>query len=191
MWDGWDSWTNWCFFGQRYWAYWALAEKKNWDILFCPIGPKKNFGPITLQAVEIIGGLKAAESQTLKGTQYTGGWNFFVPDFNKLPYSLCSQGDNWPKHTKIVRFCWCWCDNKWILFFFHACLIVPDCPAPVIGDEIGNYFADVNSEKIKLQTVLFICLDFKNWEFFWYKYNINKNWRSGHLENLSDHLEET
>ena len=33
------------------------------------------------------------ESQTLKGTQYKGGWNFFVPDFNKLPYSLRSQGD--------------------------------------------------------------------------------------------------
>ena len=24
----------------------------------------------------------------------TGGLNFFVPDFNKLPYSLRSQGDN-------------------------------------------------------------------------------------------------
>ena len=68
---------------------------------------------------------------------------------------------------------------------------MPDCPAPVIGDEIDNCFADVDSEKIKLQTVLFICLDFKNWEFLWYKHNINKNWRSGHLENLSDHLEET
>ena len=27
-------------------------------------------------------GLRVTESQTLKGTQYTGGWNFFVPDFN-------------------------------------------------------------------------------------------------------------
>ena len=27
-----------------------------------------------------------------KGTQYTGGLNFFVPDFNKLPDSLRSQG---------------------------------------------------------------------------------------------------
>jgi hypothetical protein len=57
--------------------------KKTWDILFCPI---------TLQAAEIIGSLfatewqshKVIESQTLKGTQYMGGWNFFVPDFNKL-----------------------------------------------------------------------------------------------------------
>ena len=32
--------------------------------------------------------------QTLKGTQYTGGQNFFVPDFNKLPYSLRLQGDD-------------------------------------------------------------------------------------------------
>ena len=30
---------------------------------------------------------------TPKGTQYTGGWFFFVRDFNKLSYSLCSQGD--------------------------------------------------------------------------------------------------
>ena len=31
---------------------------------------------------------------TTKGTQYTGGGNIFVPDFNKLPYLLRSQGDN-------------------------------------------------------------------------------------------------
>ena len=37
---------------------------------------------------------KVTESQTLKGTQYTGGQNFLVPDFNKLPYSLRSQGDD-------------------------------------------------------------------------------------------------
>ena len=37
---------------------------------------------------------RVTESQTPKGTQYIGGWKFFVPDFNKLPYSLCSQGDN-------------------------------------------------------------------------------------------------
>ena len=30
---------------------------------------------------------------TTKGTQYTGGENIFVPDFNQLPYSLRSQGD--------------------------------------------------------------------------------------------------
>ena len=29
----------------------------------------------------------------IKGTQYTGGWNFVVPDFNILPYSLRSQRD--------------------------------------------------------------------------------------------------
>ena len=36
----------------------------------------------------------ATESQTPKGTQYRGGWNFFLPDFNIHPYSLRSQGDN-------------------------------------------------------------------------------------------------
>ncbi len=53
------------------------------------------------QAAEIIGGLfatewqsdRVTEWQTLKGTQYRGERNFFVPDFNKLPYSLRSQGD--------------------------------------------------------------------------------------------------
>ena len=31
------------FFCSRYWAYRAPAEeKKIWDILFCPIGPKNN-----------------------------------------------------------------------------------------------------------------------------------------------------
>ena len=33
---------------------------------------------------------RVTELQTPKGTQYTGGWNFCVPDFNKLPYSLHS-----------------------------------------------------------------------------------------------------
>ena len=37
---------------------------------------------------------RVTEWLTPKGTQYTGGWNFFEPDFNKLPYSLRSQGDN-------------------------------------------------------------------------------------------------
>ena len=38
---------------------------------------------------------RVTEWQTPKGTHYTGRWNFFVPDFNKLPNSLCSQGDKW------------------------------------------------------------------------------------------------
>ena len=41
-----------------------------------------NFSPIPWQAAEIIGGLLATELQTPMGTQYTGGQNFFVPDFN-------------------------------------------------------------------------------------------------------------
>ena len=36
---------------------------------------------------------RVTELQTPKGTQYTGGWYFFLPDFNKLPYLLHSQGD--------------------------------------------------------------------------------------------------
>ena len=31
--------------------------------------------------------------QYLYDTQYTCGGNLFVPDFNRLPFSLCSQGD--------------------------------------------------------------------------------------------------
>ena len=40
-------------------------------------------------------GHRVTELQTPKGTQYTGGWNFFVSDFNKLPYLLRLQGDKW------------------------------------------------------------------------------------------------
>ena len=35
---------------------------------------------------------RVTELQTPKGTQHTGGWNFFLPDFKKLDYSLCLQG---------------------------------------------------------------------------------------------------
>ena len=37
---------------------------------------------------------RVTESQTPRGTQYTGGRNFFVPDLEKLPYSLRSQGND-------------------------------------------------------------------------------------------------
>ena len=99
-------------------------QKKNfWDILFCPIGPKKNFGPIPWQAAEIIGGLLETESQsdrvtewqTLKGTQYTGGGNIFVPDFNKLPYSLRSQGDDTDGHI-----------TQWLMDIFLCCCRRPE-----------------------------------------------------------------
>ena len=43
------------------------------------------------------------ESQTLKGTQYRGGRNFFVPVFNKLPYLLRSQGDKLEIMSKISQ----------------------------------------------------------------------------------------
>ena len=43
----------------------------------------------------------ATESQTPKGTQFKGGWNFYAPDFNKLPYSLRSQGDKKEEGQKL------------------------------------------------------------------------------------------
>ena len=51
---------------------------------------------------------RGTESQTPKGTQYKGGWNFFVPDFNKLPYSLRSPGNNLLRH---------WGSAIWQIFF--------------------------------------------------------------------------
>ena len=48
--------------------------------------------------------LLASELQTPKGTQYTGGWNFFVPDFNKLPYSLCSPDQSGINVTPLSLF---------------------------------------------------------------------------------------
>ena len=38
-------------------------------------------------------GHRVTEWQTPKVTQNTGGWVFFVPDFNKLPYLLRSQAE--------------------------------------------------------------------------------------------------
>ena len=35
---------------------------------------------------------RVTESQTLKGTQYTGGQNFFVPDFNKSQLNSRERG---------------------------------------------------------------------------------------------------
>ena len=70
------------FFGQNYYKFTFLQKKK----------PQSH---------------RVTEWQTPKGTQYTGGQNFFVPDFNKLPYSLRSQGDNIdkgaPGHLKCFR----------------------------------------------------------------------------------------
>ena len=61
---------------------------------------------------------RVTELQTPKCTQYTGGWKFFVPDFNKLPYSLRSQGNNlsnnfWLKILLIYQFInWATCVCK-------------------------------------------------------------------------------
>ena len=78
-------------------------RKKNfWDIFFCPNGRKKNFGPNGWKAAELLDRLfttewqsdRVTESQShATSTPYTGGWNFFMPIFNKLPYLLRSQGD--------------------------------------------------------------------------------------------------
>ena len=38
-----------------------------------------------------------------QGYPVYGGVKFFVPDFNKLPYLLCSQGDNNKSDTWIVN----------------------------------------------------------------------------------------
>ena len=46
---------------------WVDKSEKN--VLFCPIGPKKIFGPIPWQAAEIIGGLLAKESQSYRVTE--------------------------------------------------------------------------------------------------------------------------
>ena len=53
---------------------------------------------------------RLTELQTPKGTWYTGEWKFFVPDFNKLPQSLRSHGDNFYLNRRV----WKW---------------VPNCPA--------------------------------------------------------------
>ena len=50
-------------------------KKKIWDIIFCPIRPKKIFGPIPRQVAEIIGGLLATELQSHRHPRDTVyGW---------------------------------------------------------------------------------------------------------------------
>ena len=56
------------------------------------VGCWDNWGCIGYRVTELQSD-RVTELQTPKGTQYKGEWNFFVPDFNKLPYSLRSQGD--------------------------------------------------------------------------------------------------
>ena len=104
--NGWDSLTNHCFFGPR-----PRPNRPFWDILFCQNGRKKNFDPNGWKAAKLLDRLfttewqsdrvtelqsyRVTESQShATSTPYTGGWNFFIPIFNKLPYSLRSQGDN-------------------------------------------------------------------------------------------------
>ena len=62
----------------------------------------QNFFKFNLLATELQSD-RVTESQLPKGTQYTGGGNFFVPDFNKIPYSLRSQG-NYTNETKFVKY---------------------------------------------------------------------------------------
>ena len=47
---------------------------------------------------------RVTEWQTPKGTQFTGGWNFFALFSKKLPYLLCSQGDNYLFFWRCIRF---------------------------------------------------------------------------------------
>ena len=62
---------------------------------------------------------RVTEWQTPKGTQHTDGWNFFVPDFNKLFYLLRSQGDNSHKNLTWV------CQRlKEKISFYFSCLII-------------------------------------------------------------------
>ena len=66
-----------------------------------------------------LGQLFATELQTTKATQYTGGSNFFVPDINKLPYSLCSQGDNLAVESWVLLFLASSQDAGWAVMSFY------------------------------------------------------------------------
>ena len=49
-------------------------------------------------------GHRVTELQTPNCTQYMGGWIFCVPDFNKLHYSLRSQGDKRSSDNHINKY---------------------------------------------------------------------------------------
>ena len=121
---------RWCKFGQVFKIYYGKGIQKNFQLYtnwsgrelewqygpfvntsYCQTAQNgrfwKNFGQSYLKFNLSRGhfykkfGLRVTEFQTPKGTQYTGRWNFFVPDFNKLPDLLRLQGD----YTGTVHYC--------------------------------------------------------------------------------------
>ena len=94
----------WNFFGQNHLKFYIKGSHFYEKFAFI-----SKLGPQTLGCFWQMGGcqiaksrpiwkiIRVTESQTPKETQYMGGWNFFVSDFNKLPYSLRLQGDKMEK----------------------------------------------------------------------------------------------
>ena len=80
---------------------WKTAER--WPMLRYFAQRDLNFfGPIPWQAAEIIGGLLSTESQTPKGTQYTGRWNFLCLISINAPTHFFHWGINVFNNKKLV-----------------------------------------------------------------------------------------
>ena len=101
--NSWDSLTNHCFFGPRPWPNRPLAEKKNFlGHTFLPKWTQKKFRPKRVKGGRVTESQshRVTESQSHRVTESHHfhsllSWvKFFMPIFNKLPYSLRSQGDN-------------------------------------------------------------------------------------------------
>ena len=101
----------WVIFYEKFWFISKLGLQTLghfWKMGGCQIAKRRliwKIKNILNLKFKFIGGLFATESQSHRVTDTQGysvyGWvKFFVPDFNKLPYSLRSQGDNSPP-----RFC--------------------------------------------------------------------------------------
>ena len=90
---------------------------------FLPDWNHKIFRPILFPAAKI-GGLLLTESHIdTKLTQYTGGWNFFVSDFNKLLNLNCSQGEFFVWSGNECQMCFAKMIKTFYRFFKVCCLI--------------------------------------------------------------------
>ena len=98
------------------------GHERSW--VWIPLDPMRraSFSPIPWQAAEKIGGLLATEWQSHRVTDTQGysvyRWvKFFLPDFNKLPFLLGSQGDKTLNlHFLAMAYIAC-CWRKPICFF--------------------------------------------------------------------------
>ena len=95
--NGWDSSKNHCFctplaqpnLARNFFLRQTFLPK--WAQIF--LLPKWMQGNRVIRRF-IVHRVKESQSHNISIPYMGGGWNFWMPIFNKFPYSLCSQGDD-------------------------------------------------------------------------------------------------